>query len=105
MVYVTFWLQLLPLLLLLRQSDADGDRLDESKDEISSFKQNTSKGLAELEHGNETLVSQYYVICCYYDTAICSIMLFGYLLGCLFVVAWYSYMCHSDIWVIVILFM
>jgi hypothetical protein len=85
MVYVTFWLQLLPLLLILRQSDADGDHLDESKDEMSSFKQNTLKRLAELELRNKILVSQYYVICCYYDTAICSIMLFGYMLCCLVV--------------------
>jgi hypothetical protein len=84
MVHVTFWLQLLPLLLTLRQSDADGDRLDESKDEISSFKQNTLKRLAELEHRNEILVSQYYMNCCY-CTAIYSLMLFACL--CLFVVA------------------
>jgi hypothetical protein len=69
MVHVTFWLQLLPLLLTLWQSEADGDHLDESKDE------NILKRLAELEHRNEIVVSQHYVICCYYDTAICSIML------------------------------
>jgi hypothetical protein len=65
MVHFTFWLQLLPLLLILKQSDADGDRLDELKGEMSRFKQDTLKRLAELEHRNEILVSQYYVFCCY----------------------------------------
>jgi hypothetical protein len=66
MVHVTFWLQLLPLLLLLRQSDADGDRLSEWQNEMNRFKETTLKRLAELEHRNEILVSKYYVICCYY---------------------------------------
>jgi hypothetical protein len=85
MVHVTFWLQLLPLLLVLRQSDADCEDFSEWRNEMTSFKETTLKRLTELEHRNENLVSQYYVICCYYDTAIvCSIMLFGYLLCWLF---------------------
>jgi hypothetical protein len=39
-VHVTFWLKLLPFLFILKQSDADCDHLDESKDEMSSFEQN-----------------------------------------------------------------
>jgi hypothetical protein len=75
MVYITFRLQLLTLLLILRQSDADGDHFGESNDEMSSFEQNILKRIVELEHRNKIMVSQCYVICCYYDTAICSIML------------------------------
>jgi hypothetical protein len=43
MVHVTFWLQLLPLLSVLRQSDADGDRLDEWQNEMNTFKETTLK--------------------------------------------------------------
>jgi hypothetical protein len=75
MVHVTFWLQLLPLLLVLRQSDADCDDFGEWQHEMTRFKETTLKRLAELQQSNENLVSQYFVICCYYDTAICSIML------------------------------
>jgi hypothetical protein len=85
MVHVTFWLQLLPLLLTLRQSDADGDHLDKSKNEMSGFKQNTLKRSAELEHRNEIMVSQYFVIC-HYNTELRSLVLFDYLLCCLVVV-------------------
>jgi hypothetical protein len=91
MAYVTLRLQLLPLLLTLRRSDADGDRFGESRHEMSSFEQNLLIRLPELEHRNEILVSQYYVICCY-DTELCSLMLFRYMLCCLFIVARYSYM-------------
>jgi hypothetical protein len=87
MVHVTFWLQFLPLVFTLRQPDVNGDYFREWQNEISEFKETTLQRLAELEHRNEILVSKYYVICCYYDTAVCSIMLFGYLLCCLFVVA------------------
>jgi hypothetical protein len=79
------------LFLILKQSDANSDLLDESKDEMSSFKQNTLKRLAELEHRNEILVSQYYVIC-HYVTELRILMLFGYLLCCLFVVTRTSHM-------------
>jgi type VI protein secretion system component VasF len=86
MVRVKFWLQLLLLLFILRQSAAKCDQCGELNDEISNFTQNILTRLTALEYQNEIVVSQYYVICCYCDTAICSVMLCGGLLCCLFVV-------------------
>jgi hypothetical protein len=83
MVQVTFWLQLLLLLLTLMQSDAYYDEdFSKCQNQTNTFKESSFKHLTELLQ-NENLVSQFYVICCYYDTAICSIMLFGYSL-CVF---------------------
>jgi hypothetical protein len=86
MFRVTFWLQLLLLVFILRQSDAGCDQCGELKDKISSFKQNMLTRITALEHRNEIVVRKYYVVCCCYDTAICSVMLCGGLLCCLVVV-------------------
>jgi hypothetical protein len=82
MVRVTFWMQLLLLVFILRQSAADYDHFGELQNEISSFKQNMLTRLTALEHRNGIVVRQYYVFCCYCDTAICSVMLCGWLLCC-----------------------
>jgi hypothetical protein len=80
MVHVIFWLQLLPLLLTLMQSDACGEDFSKCQNQKNTLIESTFKSLTELLQ-NENLVSQFYVICCYYDTAICYLVI-----CCLFLV-------------------
>jgi hypothetical protein len=53
MVHVTVWLQLLLVVLILRQSAAVSDQCSELQDEISR--------VSKLNHRNEILVDQCYV--------------------------------------------
>jgi hypothetical protein len=61
MVHVTFWLQLLLLVLILKQSDAASDHCGELQNEISGLERNIIKRITDLQHRNEILVSQCYV--------------------------------------------
>jgi hypothetical protein len=73
MVRVMFWLQLLLVVFILRQSAADSNLDGSSEDEKCEA---LLKRVEALEHGNERdVVSQYYVISRHYDTATCSLML------------------------------
>ena len=61
MVRVTFWLQLLHLVLILRHSYAVSDQCSELQNEISRLEGHILKRITDLEYRNEILVSQYYV--------------------------------------------
>jgi hypothetical protein len=73
MVRVTFWLQLMLLVFILKQSAADNDYFVELQNKISSFKQNMLTQVEALEQWNGILVSQYYVICRHFDTVLCYV--------------------------------
>jgi len=72
MFRITIWLQLLPLVLILRQSDAVSDKCSEWQNEISRLNGHILKRITELEHKNEILVSQNYVTDLQYDIVTCS---------------------------------
>jgi hypothetical protein len=72
MYRVTFCLQFLHLLLILKQSDAASDQCGGLHNEMSRLKGNIIKRITELEQRNEILVSQSYVTGLQYGTVICS---------------------------------
>jgi hypothetical protein len=74
MDYVTFWLKLLFLVLILRQSNADSDQCCGLNNEISRLEEHLLEVLTELECRNETRVSKCYVIGLQCDTVKCSQM-------------------------------
>ena len=57
MVRITFWLQLLLLVLILRESDAVSDQCSEMQNEISGLEGHRLKTITELEYRKEILVS------------------------------------------------
>ena len=57
MVRIIYWLQLLLLVLILRQSDAVSDQCSEMQNEISGLEGHRLKILTELEYRDEILVS------------------------------------------------
>ena len=59
MVRILFWLQLLLLVFLLRQSDAVFEQCWELQNEISRLEEDILKRIKELEYRNEVLVSKY----------------------------------------------
>jgi hypothetical protein len=70
MLHVTFWLQLLVIILILRQSGSLSDHCIKFLDTISRFERHMSQRIAELEEMNITLESPNYVSYRQYDTAI-----------------------------------
>ena len=72
MFRITIWLQLLLLVLILRQSDAVSDQCSELQNEISRLEEHILKRITELEYRNEILVSQNYVTGLQYDIVTCS---------------------------------
>jgi len=70
MLHVTFWLQLLALILILRQSGSLSDHCIKFLDTISRFERHMLQRITELEQTNITLESQNYVSCRQYETAI-----------------------------------
>ena len=82
MVRITFWLQLLLLVFVLRQSNAGSDQCSEFENEIYLLEGHILKSITELEYRNEILVSKYYVTSLQYDTVICSPMLYEWFLYC-----------------------
>ena len=80
MVRITFWLQLLLFVLILRHSDAVSDQCSELQNEISRLEGHILKRITDLEYRNEILVSQCYVTGLQNDTVICSLMLCEWLL-------------------------
>jgi len=79
---ITFWLQLLLLVLILRQSDAVSDQCSDLQNEISRLEGHILKRLTELEYRNKIRVRQHYVTGLQYDTVICSLMLCEWLFYC-----------------------
>jgi hypothetical protein len=74
MVCVTFFLELLLLVLILKQSDAVTDQCSELKEKICQLEKDIGI-TTELKHNNEVLagrceVSGDYIV--HYDTVICS---------------------------------
>jgi hypothetical protein len=80
MVRISFWLQLVFLGLILRQSNAVSDQCSELQNEISRLEGRIFKIITELEYRNEILVSKYYVTGLQYDIIICCAMLCEWLL-------------------------
>ena len=72
MFRITIWLQLLLLVLILRQSDAVSDQCSELQNEISRLEGHILNRITELEHMNEILVSQNYVTGLQYDIVTCE---------------------------------
>ena len=62
MVRITIWLHLLLLVLMLRHSDAVSEQCSELQNEIFILEGHILKRITELEHRNEILVSQDFVI-------------------------------------------
>ena len=82
MVRFTIWLQLLLLVLMLRHSDAVSAQCSELQNEISRLEGHILSRITELEHRNEILVSQDFVIGLQYFIFIYSPMLCEWLLYC-----------------------
>ena len=57
MFRITFWLQFLLLVLILRHSDAVSDQCSDLQNEISSLEGHILKRITDLEYRNEILVS------------------------------------------------
>ena len=76
MFRITIWLQLLLLVLILRQSDAVSDQCSELQNEISRLEGHILNRITELEHRNEILVSQNYVTGLQYDIVTCEWLLY-----------------------------
>jgi len=72
MVRITIRLQLLLLVLKLKQPDAVSDQCIELQNEISRLEWHIFKRIMEIEHMNEILVSQNYVTGLEYDIVTCS---------------------------------
>jgi hypothetical protein len=88
MVRVTFWLQLLLLVLTKRQSDAVSDYCSDLQNEIFVLERKIVKRITELEQRNEILVREHYVAGLVYGTVICSVMLCEWLVYLSCVVTW-----------------
>ena len=84
MICITFWLQLMFLVLILRQSDAVSYQRSELQNEISGLEGHRLKTITELEYRNEILVSKKL---------------------CEFSSKWYSYMYPNVMWMVIILYM
>jgi hypothetical protein len=82
MFRVTFWLQWLPLILIIRQSASVSDQCSELREEIDRVR--------KLSHRNDLLVAQCYVSG-YYTVHVSSL--------------WYSHMFPNVVWVVIILCM
>jgi len=80
MFRITFWLQFLLLVLILRQSDVVSDQCSDLQNEISRLEGHILKRLTELEYRNKIRVRQYYVTGLQNDTDIFSVMLCEWLL-------------------------
>jgi hypothetical protein len=74
MACLLFWLKLLFLVFVLRQSDAVSDQCCGLNNEISRLEGHVLKILTELQCRNETLVSKCYVTGLQRDTVKCSQM-------------------------------
>jgi hypothetical protein len=57
MVRITFWLQFLLLVLIVRQSDAVSCQCSELQNEVARLEGHVLKRITELEYRNEFLVS------------------------------------------------
>jgi hypothetical protein len=104
MVRITISLQLLLLVLTLRQSDAVSDQCSELQNGIYRLEGKILKRITELEHRNEILVSQYYATILQYDMVICRPILCDWLLYCscvVTVIQLYVAQCYVSVYYIV----
>jgi len=85
MLHGTFWLLLVVLILILRQSSSVSDNSTKFLNGISRLERQAAQRIAELKQKNKIFEGQNNVSC-HYDTVTCSPMLCERLLYCSFVV-------------------